>query len=242
MSTRRRMMMMVGAKKTQVKKLPLQSKLKFSSGKTFVLQAKGLGGHPTNSVTFISEYIIENARWSNGEDKVSYTSSNLNRSKLPSYYNALSALEKSKILSYSSYGNMWLPSMSEVNNMNFPNNESRIKKIKNGSAGQWMTRDYSNSIGSSHKDGDPYPGIGGQMIQKYVRGTYQDITCITTTGEFKGVGLYSGEEMSFSHSPSWMLDYGGYSQSGVVPCCDIDGDAWVTLDKSVDAYWHIVEK
>lgn len=239
MSSRRRMLTGAGVGAKQVKNLPLGSKIKFSSEKTFVLQAKGMGGHPGNSVTLISEYIIENAYWSKGEEKVSYTSSDLNRRILPGYYNALSALEKSKIFSYSSYGNMWLPSMSEVNNMNFPNNESRIKKIKNGSAGQWMTRDYSNSIGSSHKDGDPYPGIGGQMIQKYVRGTYQDISCITTTGEFMEVGLYSGEEMSFSHSPSWMLDYGGYSKSGVVPCCDINGDAYVKLEKG---YWIFIDK
>ncbi len=103
MSIRRRMLTMAGAKGEQIMNLPIGSIIKFSSGKTFILQAKNVDGHEPNSVTLCSEYIIEDAFWGGADDPEqhvteSYLYSDLHKDIMPRYYNELSELEKRAII------------------------------------------------------------------------------------------------------------------------------------------------
>lgn len=79
----------------RVSDIPINEKLKFSSGRTFIVKGKNITGHEANSVTLCSEYIIEDAEWG---EVPSYSESNIHKTIMPKYYNELSELEKSAII------------------------------------------------------------------------------------------------------------------------------------------------
>ena len=216
-----------------VKNLPLNSKIKLANGKTFVLQAKNVSGHVENSATFMSEFIIENAKWGTGIEKVSYSSSDLCETILNGYYNELSPTEKSCVRSYDSYGNFWLMSESEAGALNLSVQSNRVKKWKNGKTSDWFTRDYRGSVGEQMQDGEPQDGV-----IKYKRDSTQNITNVWTGGKFSPVEMYKGVEISYSNDPTWRAESGSYKECGVVPFFDLDGDTM--CEKGSDGYWRII--
>lgn len=209
----------------QIKNLPLGSKLKFSSGKEFILQAKNLGpNHEANTVTLVSEFIIE----STSVSTYNHSATEMYRTLSPKYYNELSLIEKNKIIMtkyvsvnytwYSSTSHDWEKSTTNCSQyfycmspaelgfqsnssvgvpFGFTSDTSRIKKYKNGSAGEYFTRD-TNRIDSTD---DP--------IVNFV----------------KEDGTNATSRISYT--------------AGFVPACDIKDDAKVALDS--DGYWVITE-
>lgn len=219
----------------RAKDLPLNSKIKFSSGREFVLQAKNVSGHNQNTVTLMSEFIIENAKWSSGIEKVPYSSSDIRNKILQGYYSELSPLEKLRAVPYSTHGQFWLMAESEAGSLNLSVQTSRIKKWKNGNSGDWFTRDYRDSVGEQTQDGEPQDGI-----IKYKRDSFQDITKVWTGGKFADDELpeYTGVEISYSNAPEWIAESGSYMECGIVPFFDLDGNA--KCEKGSDGYWRIV--
>lgn len=210
----------------QIKNLALGAKLKFSSGKKFYLKAKNVSGHTSNSVTLVSEFIIENIE----SEGSLYTSNGIVFNTLSKYYNELSKLEKEYVInrSYSCHildydynagqwndtfqtkqSRFWLMSNSEMGGtgtnsgakLGFKDDASRIKKHKNGNAGTYWLRDCDDS-----------PWDNDQSIVK-------------ADGKFSSLRI--------------MLDNNNNHQSaGMVPACDVKGDTKVLLD--TDGYWVIV--
>ena len=246
MSSRRRMLLSAGFKVEQIKNLPIGSKIKFSSGKTFVLQIKNASGHSANTVTLVSEYIIENQRWSGGAD--SYSESYIHTSIMPKYYNELSALEKSKFVKYDNYQHFWIPSEYDVKNnrLGFTNNASRIKKHINGKQGEWWIADHWMREGMY--SGEPMLKPDGSTETKYTAPYYGYANYIGKSGGIGEVRVGSGSIWYTKHTLPNGNSYDTRktytcgptgAESGVVPFCDINGDTWVKLEKG---YWIFVDK
>ena len=209
---------------TQIKDLPLKSKIKFSSGKKFILMIKDpatLEGdeHKPNIACLFSEFVIEkhvlkqntiepveDAQWTE---------------KMESYYNELTWKEKETLrvfhckYSYAFYlGGMYfyLPHEAELGvgtgsetvnkkyNWGFANDASRIRKLEDGSAQIYFTRGTG---------GTASVGINIRAVNK------------------NGAGY-------FDYLKSDMLPF----TTGIVPCCDISQDAYVALDS--DGYYRIL--
>lgn len=132
-----------------LRELALGEKIMFSSGKSFLVQAKNVTGFPSDSVTLVSEYVTEetNVGFTDGLDRV--------REILDGYYLKLSIIEKGAIINHSYTLNVspepayfYIASRKELQNggvLGFSNNESRIKKAKNGTPKQWFTATRTNS-------------------------------------------------------------------------------------------------
>ena len=194
----------------QIKDLPLGAKLKFSSGKTFKLLKKNAKGHPSNSATFWSEYIIQMHRF----DGVQYFDSYVHSTIMPSYYNELNEQEKLAVIeqeriavTYTESGtgtskkgrtNFYLLTVRELGhsdkypteyeNLGFGSNVTRIKKTT-----AELARDYCTSDVYQTRSGNSYYG---RFIQE--------------DGSFS-----SGNDVS---------------ERGIVPACDLKGDSYVILD------------
>ncbi len=209
----------------QIKNLPLGSKLKFSSGKEFILQAKNLGSnHEDNTVTLVSEFIIESTSVSTYNHSVT----EMYRTLSPKYYNELSPIEKDKMIMtkyvsvnytwYSSTSSDWEKSTTNCSQyfycmskaelgfksdssqgvpFGFTGDTSRIKKYKNGSAGEYFVRDTDRNDN-----------------------TYNPIVFFV-----KEDGTPGNATSSYT--------------AGFVPACDIKGDTKIALDS--DGYWVIAE-
>lgn len=267
MSNRRRMIAKLGPSGTKIKDLPIGSKIKFSSGKTFILQAKNVEGHEPNSVTLCSEYIIEDAFWndnpsSDGRNTESYLYSDLHINIMPKYYNELSESEKKMIIlrkfeveTYNSDINsgvvldilfsttvesfFYIASLDEVRvksnariddyvarypelfysgalgnySYDYSSNGMRKKTRKNGSSGEYFvttTRSYSNGAG------------GGYNLY---------VNVIDRDG-----GLFAIENKTWERFDG-MRPMALLVSSGVVPFCDIKGDAPMIQDGE---YWVFV--
>ena len=131
-----------------LRELALGEKIMFSSGKSFLVQAKNVTGFPSDSVTLVSEYVTEetNVGFTDGLDQV--------REILNGYYLKLSIIEKGVIINHSYTLNVspepayfYIASKKELQNggvLGFSNNESRIKYDKNGTPKQWFTATRTN--------------------------------------------------------------------------------------------------
>lgn len=203
----------------QVKNLPLGAKLKFSSGKTFTLLKKNAKGHPSNSATFWSEYIIQMHRF----DGVQYFDSYVHSTIMPSYYNELNEQEKLAVVeqeriavTYTESGtgtskkgrtNFYLLTVRELGhsdkypteyeNLGFGSNVTRIKKTT-----AELARDYCTSDVYQTRSGNSYYG---RFIQE--------------DGSFSSGNDVSGR--------------------GIVPACDLKSDTYVILD--ADGYYKVLK-
>ena len=226
-----------GLPSAQIKGLPLKSKIKLSNGIKMILMNKNLSGHPANSATFVSEYIVEDYPYGN-KFTYEYSTSNIHLKLLPSYYNKLNAEEKESIArrtftpKYYLRGHgsdsgpkndktitadFYLLSNEETNagnrledgvNVGFSDNGSRKKKYENGSFGSWYIRNAEWDESDGYTD--QY-----RTWQRYI-----DAAGIV---RLKDLGWGDGAEV---------VVY------GIVPACDISQDAYVTLDS--DGYYRIL--
>ena len=131
-----------------LRELTKGEKLMFSSGKSYIVQAKNVTGFSPNSVTLVSEYVTEetNVGFTDGLDQV--------REILDGYYSKLSIVEKGAIINHSYTLNVspepayfYIASKKELQNggvLGFSSNESRIKKDKSGTAKKWFTATRNN--------------------------------------------------------------------------------------------------
>lgn len=243
MSTRRRMMMAAGGKIAQIKELPLGSKLKLSSDKVFVLQAKNVRGHQSNSATFVSEYIVEDSEWVGGYD--GYTDSRIHEVLMPKYYNELTVLEKSKFVPYDNYQHFWLPYTSAVTGGTFGfTSATRIKRYSNGTAGKWWTSTHYMREGAY--SGEPELQPDGSTITRYEAPYYGYTDFITKGGHESEARVSSGRIWytkttlpngnSYNSGRTYSIGSHSSTKCGVVPFCDINGDTYV---KFKSGYWMI---
>lgn len=215
----------------KVSDLPLRAKIKFSSGKTFILMARNLVGHSANSATFVSEIAIEEYTWSNLRD--TYKNSKVAMTILPSYYNELSQTEKETFVQYQCLtlegddrknpvavpSLFWLPSITEC----MPNES--------------LMSDYRPESKSdlNFGNGDPYhedddrrrKNPQGIWVRWFTRSRskifYDNTRYVCTVSDLGDYTSNSGE----IPCTAW-----------IVPACDISQDAYVALDS--DGYYRIL--
>ena len=237
------MLLSAGFKVEQIKNLPIGSKIKFSSGRTFVLQAKNV--HTQNTVTLVSEFITEDYRWISGSD--SYSETSIHTSLMPKYYNELTFVEKSKFVKYGNYQHFWIPSEYELKNqLGFTNNASKIKKYASGSAGEYWTA--SHRMREGMYSGEPVLNPDGSSETRYEASYNGYADCISKSGSTTEVRVYNGRIWYTEHrlpngnSYDTGKTYSGSSthyERGVVPFCDINGDAFMRFKSG---YWIFVNK
>ena len=208
-----------GLPSAQIKGLPLKSKIKLSNGIKMILMNKNLSGHPANSGTFVSEYIVECTT----PEPLTYDLTSLNKDFLVKYYDRLNQAEKKTIIQrnftymwlnqpgsetykltieMSSY--FWIPSATEVGdgrvedgvNIGFGGSESKIKRDQYSAVKSWFLRTIKRVNGNYH----PF---------------YVDDNGVVN---FKKI----------EHPEAY----------GIVPACDISLDAYVALDD--DGYYRIL--
>lgn len=224
-----------GLPSAQIKGLPLKSKIKLSNGIKMILMNKNLSGHPANSATFVSEYIVEDYPWDNPD----FTDTTIVTKLMPKYYNTLTQDEKKTILQRKyktkrlAYDDPTIQTLKEITayfwllsafecgtsygnkvpndgtKINFTGNASRIKKYENGTAGKWYTR-------TSHW----WQWDGG--------GNYWTYAVCVQNG---GADVLDGN-MAVGDGQYKIPTY------GIVPACDISQDAYVALDS--DGYYRIL--
>ena len=230
MSSRRRMMM--ASTKRKASQIPLRDKIIFSSGKTFIVQAKSVAGHEADSVTLVSEFVVETHDWNDGSAK--YPECEIHKSIMPKYYNKLNQIEKNAIIkrsfncehetkddagggrnkviyiNASSY--FWAPSGKELGlstgkgaNLGFTDNASRKKTLKNSVAsGYYTTSSYYYQ----------YRNLDDNEYYVYV---------ISSNGiEEKPKVIASSKRLT------------GF-ETGVLPCCDVKGDS---ILRYKSGYWR----
>ncbi len=237
----------------QVKDLPIGSKIKFSSGKKFVLMAKDHPIHDAGSATFLSEFIIERALW--GGNSWCYKQSNIHKTILPSYYEELNPPEKNAIINYeftafddNAYnGHPQCP--DAVGKDSAMNNDFISDKYP----GAWsnpvdIMRSYfylpnSHEYGGTVADGDGGKNLGfssdKDRIKRYENGDVGDYFTRTSGSPYRGQSYIDYEyitENGYFGSTNGPDSVNVYR--GVVPACDISQDAFVTLDN--DGYYRIL--
>ena len=160
----------------QIKDIEIGSKIKFSSGREFILKKHKATAHDQNSATLVSEFIQEDFTWeaqtSNGPF---YHNSTKLQTLLTKYFDELSEHEKKCIVNFLADGveyqgrgtqkieqRFYLFSLAEfgISDSNFPENaterdlgfpdmDSRIKRYKNGDLGKyWLRNGYLRSDGT----------------------------------------------------------------------------------------------
>lgn len=243
-----------------IKDLPLYSKLKFSSGKTFVLQAKNVYDHEPNSVTLCSEYIIEDAPWGEKGD-ILYSESNIHKNIMPKYYNELSELEKSTIIyrSFNTYQGesgpddvlalykkqtykvesfFYAPDIGELSVM-----VKFIPENADGGDCEWWgagfnyqgVLGYDNYSTRKRTFSDGVPGryfTTTTRCHTYNRNTTYSVATIDSDGS-----MYAVEE-TLLQQVGGVAPFPPEVRSGVVPFCDIKGNTIVTKD--LDGYYQII--
>ena len=230
MSNRRRTITGSGVRIEQIKDLPLGSKIMLSSGKTFLVQAKNVSGHQSNSVTLVSEFVTESYTWAVSWHSA-YEYSDIHKSIMPKYYNELNQTEKNAIIERSfevgkeldGYGtpgvyfaklssHFWAPSGKELGlstgkgaNLGFTDNASRKKTLKNSVAsGYYTTSSYYYQ----------YRNLDDNEYYVYV---------ISSNGiEEKPKVIASSKRLT------------GF-ETGVLPCCDVKGDS---ILRYKSGYWR----
>lgn len=94
-----------------IKDVNLRDRLKFSSGKTYVIMNRNLNYHESNTVTLITEFVTEKSEWGSTAGGDAFKTKNQN------YYSELEYYEKEKII-YHDYGigkgYFWTPSLTEL--------------------------------------------------------------------------------------------------------------------------------
>ena len=236
MSTRRRMMMAASVRKNIVN-LPLGAKIKLSSGKKFIVQAKNVAGHEANSVTLVGEFVTENYRWNINTER--YQHSYIHKTIMPRYYNELTLIEKNSIIKrafkfaheeeghttpgtyyYDVNSYFWIPSGKELNlpkgigtNLGFTDNASRKKTFEGGASSGYYTT-------TSHCDAD-----WNMVLNVY------SVYVVNSNGAQERKVIIDGED----YGPN----YTNFT-TGILPCCDTKGST--KCKKGADGYWRIVEK
>lgn len=226
-------MMMAASVRKDIVNLPLGAKLKFSSGKKFVVQAKNVAGHEANCVTLVGEFVTENHKWNNTHNQYNYCS--IHKTILPRYYNELNQIEKNEIIyrTFNSGTNsqghttpgwrfqevqsyFWIPSGAELGlstgkgaNIGFSDHASRKKTLENGSPSGYYT-----TSGYTEEEWD----VSQNDYYVYV---------INSSGAEEKRAVYSWEKLT-------------NFTTGILPCCDIKGTT--KCKKGSDGYWRIVEK
>lgn len=225
----------------KIKDLPLGSKIKFSSGKKFLLSGKDVNGHATNSATLWSEYIIENYEFTND---ATYKDSPIAKQLMPKYYNELNATEKSCLLQYDAgvckYSDstryqikswFWLPSGRELgtnrNDYAIEGTEFIVGMYssmfdfvsQNAAAKKWMRIKKFE------------PEVEEADDEKY--SPHNSLPYCTRDGNSNSSGDYM-------YGISRTGEVAPYKATGIVPACDISQDACVALDD--DGYYFIIGK
>lgn len=239
--------------KKRVADIPINEKLKFSSGKTFVLQAKNVKGHEPDSVTFASEYIIEEVEWSDG---FPYVESNIHKNIMPKYYNELSVTEKNAIICR----NFLTFSQALIDGENPSVGYGRIQSYfyapDLGELNARVIYDFTAAFEGGIVDS--LAKLGNYTDNKSRIKTFENGASggyITTSAiyDFKTVASYSvanvcsiderGEgyallvgDVNGENGPGFVSDN---IPVNVLPFCDIKGDTLVMKD--TDGYWKIVE-
>lgn len=232
----------------RVSDIPINEKLKFSSGKTFILSAKNVTGHEPNSVTFASEYIIENTEWG---EALSYSESNIHKTIMPKYYNELSELEKKAIVLHRFEVGALNEDLSLNGELVYIKDqvESYFYAPDIGEIGVYVIGMLSNGDGEIRYYGI-YSDQGRDLGVLTQKKTFENGTLggyFTTTmrkNDFLAdVVLVSktGGDIGSETDLYYIHDSPQYSTvtSGIVPFCDIKGDTLVMKD--TDGYWKIVE-
>lgn len=156
----------------KVANLPVGSKIKFSSGREFILMKHKAKAHNQNSATLVSEFIQEDFSWTfeiNGNPL--YNKNTNLQNLLNKYFGELSRYERENVVDFTadgirteSWGNptisqrFYLFSLAEfgIDDSVFPENasernlgfldmDSRIKRYKNGEAGKYWLRNNHQS-------------------------------------------------------------------------------------------------
>ena len=228
--------MMMASTKRKASQIPLRDKIIFSSGKTFIVQAKSVAGHEADSVTLVSEFVVETHDWNDGSAK--YPECEIHKSIMPKYYNKLNQIEKNAIIkrsfncehetkddagggrnkviyiNASSY--FWAPSGKELGlstgkgaNLGFTDNASRKKTLKNSVASGYYTTStyYYFAYDINWDEGRVY------VVTK--NGTEEAKRTTELTGNLPRLSC------------------------GILPCCDIKGTTM--CKKDADGYWRIVD-
>lgn len=233
-----------GLPSAQIKGLPLKSKIKLSNGIKMILMNKNLSGHPANSATFVSEYIVEEYPYGN-KFTYKYSTSNIHLKLLPSYYNALTAGEKASIIRRSFTPKYYL---NDYYSSNFPEeDQTGTKNDSKITTNFYLPSETEVNAGTLFKDGVNF-GFpdNASRIKKYENGNagswyirnaeydqsdgeidlYRAWQCFISTS-----GTRQRKDMSVNDDPSVFT-------AGIVPCCDISQDAYVALDS--DGYYRIL--
>lgn len=230
MSNRRRLLTGAGAEIEQIKNLPLGSKIKFRSGKSFILQAKNVFNHNLpnytgDTVTLVSEFITDKS----STRSYLYTASEAYRTILPKYYEELTDAEKRAVIKRK-YLYYWT--------------------YQHGDGGRWYDDEYDWAesyfwlLGETELGRDPSyitPGDSNlgftndaSRIKKYENGAAGEYWV-----RYGFDSLYQGNDSSALITKSGALDSkwvenNGYT-AGVVAGCDVKGDAYVKLKRG---YWY----
>lgn len=138
----------------QAKDLPIGAKFKFANGETYTVQLKN-----TNTVQFISDFILEDTERSNADFGNDIVIQNV----LPKYYDGLSEVEKGKIVYYGypywyrgtdydggTYTFKYFFSVPSIDDMKVTEQSKRIKKYKDGRIGEYWERDGDLASGNRH--------------------------------------------------------------------------------------------
>ncbi len=241
----------------KVKELQLGSKIKFSSGKKFLLSGKDVEGHATNSATLWSEYIIENYEFRrdgtsgteiDNRNGCAYIDSTVHKKLMPKYYNELNDAEKSVLLEYraKTYDNenggfdytnsfFWLPSDSELSA------EGSYTKDKEGKNIYLKMYEHLYDFVNAT--------IGGGVTYNWTRpktleGEKIPKPYFTRTNDFLDTfwraGCVYGGDRGGTTGQGYISVTNLPSTAGIAPACDISQDAFVTLDS--DGYYFIIGK
>lgn len=215
----------------RIKNLQVGEKLKFSSGKKFIVQAKNVEGHKASSVTLVSEFIVEDV----DPDGSSYGKDEAIYQALQKYIDELSALEKTFIIDrkYKSYvlsyeytvggpgdGWAWEDKLLDINSKFW---------LMSGSEIGFNTVDSGKNL-NFNTDAD--------RIKKYENGGAGRYWIRDSQAGYRVLYQYAvdvtGKRVSVE------IGYTSNTQTaGMVPACDIEGDTLVSLD--TDGYWVIAE-
>lgn len=208
-----------GLPSAQIKGLPLKSKIKLSNGIKMILMNKNLSGHPANSATFVSEYIVECTT----PEPLTYDLTSLNKDFLVKYYNRLNQAEKQTII-LRNFTYMWL---------NQPGSETYKLTIEM-SAYFWIPS--ATEVGDGRVEDGVNIGFGGNE-SKIKRDQYSAV---------KSWFLRTIKRVNGNYRPFYVDDNGVVNFKkiehpetyGIVPACDISQDAYVALDS--DGYYRIL--
>lgn len=223
----------------KIKDLPLGSKIKFSSGKKFLLSGKDIKGHATNSATLWSEYIIENYEFTND---ATYKDSPIAKQLMPKYYNELNETEKSCLLQYNAGVHkvsdntnyrvnswFWLPSGKELGTYHDDYATEGTEFIVGMYSSMFDFVPQNANVKNWMRIKKFEPEVEETEDEKY--SPHNSFPYCTRNGNSNSSGDYM-----HGISERGEIKYG--KSTGIVPACDISQDAYVALDD--DGYHFII--